>query len=73
MSSGQKAYAEEIEDGIFDAKIKKLQSLSPAFVVQKLTEIKDEFSRIDGDNLSLPRNTWHRLDSINKKLKELGV
>lgn len=73
MSSGQKAYAEELEDRIFDAKIKKLQSLSPAFVVQKLTEIKDEFSRIDSDNLSLPRNTWHRLDSINKKLKELGV
>lgn len=73
MSSGQKAYAEELEDRIFDAKIKKHQSLSPAFVVQKLTEIKDEFSRIDGDNLSLPRNTRHRFDSINKKLKELGV
>lgn len=73
MSSGQKAYAEEIEDKIFDAKINKLKSLSPAFVVQKLTEIKDEFSRIDCDNLSLPRNTRHGFDSINKKLKELGV
>ena len=73
MSSGQKAYAEEIEDKIFDAKINKLKSLSPAFVVHKLTEIMDEFSRIDGDNLSLPRNTRHGFDSINKKLKELGV
>lgn len=73
MSSGQKSWAEELEDRIFDAKIKKLKSLSPAFVVQKLTEIKDEFSRIVSDNLSLPRNTRHRFDSINMKLKELGV
>jgi hypothetical protein len=71
MSCGQKAWAEELEEANYTAKLEKLKAIQTSKIVSTLERIKDDLELLISSDPSLTRGQWGRLDDALKELKTL--
>ncbi len=72
MSSGQKAWAKEIEAQVFNEHKIRLKALGYGAIVETVNEISHLLQALEKDMVALPRSGWARIDKLKELIKWLG-
>lgn len=71
MSSGQKAWAEELEEQAARERYDRIAQLGPSTIIKIVDRIQDHVLGLEVLVTSLPRSGWYHLDEAKKELKKL--
>ncbi len=72
MSSGQKAYAEEMEAQANQEHYDRLAQLGPSQILKVVDRITEHFKYLEESIPTLSRSGWYRIDEIKKELRKLA-
>lgn len=72
MSSGQKAWAEDMEDHRQAEHEKRLENLSFCVIATTVDEMSEDLKQLEVMMVSLPRSGWGCIDSLKKSLRTLA-
>lgn len=70
MSSGQKAWANEIDDKAFEEHLKRVTNIRPVELVLIAERINKAITHLER-KAHLPRSAWFSLDEIKDALKKI--
>lgn len=71
MSCGQKAWAEKLEEELWEESLQRFRNHPEGKVIETINRSIDELVRLVASDPSLTRIQWARLDSALKELKSL--
>lgn len=71
MGSGQKAWAEELEDEAWEQTLKKFKQYNENTVVNSIQRIKENLERFIQSDPSLTKTQWARLENCLDLCKKL--
>lgn len=72
MSSGQKAWAEELEQEGREAHKRRLEALGLNYIANVASDLRKEFQLLESSLETLPRNGWLQLDRIKDLINRLN-
>lgn len=71
MSSGQKAWAEDLEEERQAEHYKRLENLGFCVIANAVDEMSEDIKQLEAMMVSLPRSGWGCLDALKKNLRKL--
>jgi hypothetical protein len=71
MGSGQKAWAEELEERAWEESVLKFNAIPMNTVVNNITQLKENINYIINSNPSLTRVQWAKIESCLEICKYL--
>lgn len=72
MSSGQKAWAEELAEQAFEAKCQRLEAQGYGQIAETVERMDAALKRLERDLVALPRAGWATVDELKQLIKQLS-
>lgn len=72
MSSGQRAYEDELAEQAAKEHYDRIAQLGPSKIIEVIDKLTEHFRYLEESLPSLPRSGWYRIDEIKKELRKLA-